>query len=224
MIVFIPIAFHGAGEKIVLNHYAVQISKKILNNTTRLNSGNEYLLTENCNLERIKWFNLILNNGASQENQLGKYAGELLVHSPLYMRMLRILYPTDQILAQMAVEAYPMETLPLYWLSESMGPKTTPEKKPIYEKILSLNPKDGVAWRYLGIILIAEKNIPSAINAHIQSCINFDPGLNGCYNAGKLLEQEGNFQEAIYYYRLSRWPPSQDAADLLEAELSSQNP
>jgi len=224
LIVFLPIAFHGVGENIGLNHYAIQTSKNVLCNSSRINSKKEIYFPENIDSVRVNWLNIILLKNSSQEHEFDRKVEKIITHSPLYMRMLRILYPTDQILAQLAVDAYPMETIPLYWLSECMGVKTTPEKKPIFEKILAINPKDGVAWRYLGIIFIAEKNIPAAIDAHIKSCNNGDPGVNGCYNAGRLFEQEGQFEEAIYYYRLSRWKPSQEAANRLEAELSSQNP
>lgn len=144
--------------------------------------------------------------------------------SELYVHMLSKLYPENLELANLAVRANPNEVTPYYWVIYAKDPSLREIPKVAVQKILSINSKEGLAWRYLGLIYLKEGNILAAIDAHINSCNNGDPGVNGCVNAGRLLEQEGKFEEAIYYYRKSLWQPSQDAADRLEAELSTQNP
>lgn len=147
-------------------------------------------------------------------------ASRLIACSSTSMRMLWSIYPSEPALANLAVQLYPGQAAPLYWLISVTDPQITDQSKPLIEEILRINPRDGLAWRYLGIILIQEDDIQGAIEAHIHSCYNGDPGSNGCYNAGRLLEQEGRYEEALYYYRLSRWPVSQQAADDLEARLN----
>lgn len=168
----------------------------------------------------IKWLQIstIKENNEFQERYIE--INELLDCSYLHMRMIRNKFPDNQGLAGQAAFLYPNDTAPLYWLIEASDPEITEKSKNIVQRILNINPKDGLAWRYLGIIYIKQGDIPGAIDAHINSCFNGDPGVNGCYNAGRLLEQEGKFEEALYYYRLSSWSVSKENANRLEAELS----
>lgn len=204
-----------------LNQNAVNFTKVSFGDKNKNQLGNTYLNVKVPLLEcHFHWIELSLNSGPqsySSNNQIGE---NMVRCSKVFMRMVRFRYPLERNLAELAVQMYPDDTFPLYWLAESMGKKTTPEKKPIFERILAINPKDGVAWRYMGIIYVTEKNIPAAIQAHINSCMYGDPGSNGCFNAGVLFEQIGDYENALYYYRLSRWIKSQEAADMLEAKLS----
>ncbi len=148
----------------------------------------------------------------------------LMSCSILHLRMLSRLYPEKLELANVAIHLYPDEVTPYYWLVIAIDPSLREIPKEAVQKILSINPKDGLAWRYLGLIYLKEGNISASIDAHINSCNNGDPGSHGCYNAGRLLEKEGRYEEAIYYYRLSRHDFIRANADRLEAELTSQNP
>jgi len=173
--------------------------------------------TLNCHL---RWFELVLKYRQQPVNPDDPIFGEVISCSPLQMRMLRKMFPSSLTLAQIASSAYPGDPYPLYWIIEITDPGISVQSKPLIEKILSIDPTEGVAWRYLGIIYLKEGNIPAAIDAHINCCLNGDPGVNGCYNAGRLLEEQGNYNEALYYYRLSRWPTSQQVADRLEIIIS----
>ena len=208
-----------------LNNEAINISK--LSYGASMNTHPKIIFESvnknslNCHFQ---WLGLSLYSESQSFTPNNLIVENLIKCSIVNMQMIRIRYPTEQNFAEMAVHTYPGESFPLYWLSDCIGKGFTSEKKPILERILRINPKDGVAWRILGLIYIEEKNIPEAIQAHINSCNNGDPGSNGCYHAGRLLEQEGKYKEASYFYRLSRWKPSQDAADRLEAELLLKNP
>ena len=140
------------------------------------------------------------------------------------MRMLLRLYSENQELASMAVLRYPEDTASLYWLIWATDPAiSNNESKPIIQKILSMTPNDGLAWRYLGIILIREGDIQGAIDAHINCCNNGDPGSNGCYNAGRLYEQIGDYENAIKYYSFSKNEGYRANADRLEELLAGSD-
>jgi len=87
---------------------------------------------------------------------------------------------------------------------------------------LLLDPKDGLRWRELGD-LMRPKDPQSAIQAYLQSCFNGDPGLNGCWLAGKTAEEIGEYENAINYYRYSRWPNAHNRADQLELQMNAPN-
>jgi hypothetical protein len=52
--------------------------------------------------------------------------------------------------------------------------------------------------------------------AFLNCCYFGDPGKNVCWNAGRVSEEQGNFQQAIEYYRLSRWEMALERAKVLE--------
>jgi len=65
------------------------------------------------------------------------------------------------------------------------------------------------------------KKLLTAQDAYSQFCHHGDPGSNGCYNAGRIYEETGDYSEALHYYRLSRWSESLRRADELEARLAA---
>ena len=224
LLILLPIAIINLKEIASLNIFSIQKSKSVLvGNQVSHSIQVDKQIKSNINLFHRKWLNQISNNYGSANGTQPNQLEELINYSPLYMHMIKNIFPTSRAFAELAITSYPDDTIPLYWLIDSMVDKTTVDKKRIYEKILSLNPKDGVAWRHLGLIYIAEKNIPAAIDAHIKSCYNGDPGSNGCYNAGRLLEQEGRYEEAISFYRLSRHDFIRANADRLEEFLAGSD-
>jgi hypothetical protein len=63
--------------------------------------------------------------------------------------------------------------------------------------------------------------LEQAANAYLNCCLNGDPGSNGCYGAGCMMERLGNLPQAIaYYYRLSCWEEAQNRADELERQAN----
>jgi len=212
-------------DLIQLNSKAVQLIKSI--NASSKSISTSYIDFQinnqpvNCHTH---WLTLIQIYQSENFDENGTLSRNTLSCSLLNARMLNILFPSSLNLAQLAIEVYPGQAFPLYWLYQSIEPKNSAASKQVLEEILLLNSADGLAWRYLAIILNKDGNIQSAIEANINSCLNGDPGSNGCYNAGLLLEQQGELEDAIYYYRLSRHEPYHVNADRLEAELLQQNP
>lgn len=90
-----------------------------------------------------------------------------------------------------------------------------------YYELLLLRPHDGVYWRELGDLL-REHDPNAAIEAYLQSCRNGDPGSNGCYRAGLTAESQGDYENAIQYYRYSKWEGALKRAVELEAQLETQ--
>jgi len=144
---------------------------------------------------------------------------ELLSCSPVYMDMIRDLAPTNAALATEAHALYPDLAGPLYWLAESKGGYAEPLNLPLYQQIVSEHPYEGLAWCYIGFLSERAGDLQAALDARINCCYNGDPGSNGCYNAGRLLEGKQQYQEAIRYYRLSKWGPSQEAANKLAEKI-----
>ena len=82
-------------------------------------------------------------------------------------------------------------------------------------------PGDGVRWSYLAYLL-SETDPQAAFEAFLRSCNLDDPGAHGCYGAGRMMEQLGDPQRAIEYYRRSHFEKALARADELEARLSGK--
>jgi tetratricopeptide (TPR) repeat protein len=213
------------GQEILrLNVHSLQVVKasfdpaEISNPVTRSISISDPTL--NCHL---RWFELLLKYRQQPVDSDDPIFGEVISCSSLIMRMLRKMYPMNLELAKLSALTYPDQTFPLYWIFDITNSPINPNSRDLIEKIIELNPKEGLAWRYLGLIYLQEGNISEAISAHINSCLNGDPGFHGCHGAGSLLEQEGEYDQAIYFYRLSRWQVSQQKADDLEKRITKGN-
>ena len=88
----------------------------------------------------------------------------------------------------------------------------------LYRQGLQHKPHDGVRWRELGDLL-SRTDPRAALEAYLESCYNGDPGSNGCYGAGRMMEKLGDPQQAIEYYRRSHWEGALNRADELEKQL-----
>jgi len=93
----------------------------------------------------------------------------------------------------------------------------------LYRQTLQFRQNDGVRWRELGDLL-RERDPQAAIQAYLQSCYNLDPGLNGCYRAGRTAEKLGDLQAAVRYYRLSKSSSALGRADKLEEQIRNALP
>lgn len=147
--------------------------------------------------------------------------------SPEYISLLSLLTPQQREWALASIEYYPFAADSWLWLAHTYLDPTNPGVSqplaesdlakiiPLYEKALQIAPYDGIAWRELGDLL-AESDPQAAIEAYLNSCYNGDPGSNGCYRAGLTAESLGAYQDAIDYYRMSRWAGAHEKADQLE--------
>jgi tetratricopeptide (TPR) repeat protein len=136
--------------------------------------------------------------------------------------MVQSIYPNDFILATKANYIYPNNKPFLFWLFDST--ESNENRKKILNKILSLDSEDANVLTLLGIVYWENNEKEEAMEFYKQSCKINDRKGNGCYYVARTYELFGDIEKAIYYYRLSYWPPSWEKADQLEAELSTQNP
>ncbi|MHB8132782.1 MAG: tetratricopeptide repeat protein [Anaerolineaceae bacterium] len=205
-----------------LNNFAIYSVKSIIIRTVP--SYTE--LTSNFNNCHFLWLESVSNR--NDFTSLVDFV-DLLNCSYIYVPFVYSKFPYQVSLAKIAVDRFPKEIDPLFWLAESNllneinsnSFLIEESNKEIFLKILSMNPKEGLAWCKLGNIYNKEGDIEKAINSFSQCCKNYDPGMNGCVNAGRLLEAQGDYIDAINYYRLSIWQLSQKEADRLEAQLVS---
>jgi hypothetical protein len=157
-----------------------------------------------------------------------------LACSSNYLSFFLALKIDNQKLAEESTLLYPESPYSWFWYADTLTDKAslddwTKPSNPLdldrlvlaYRKGLSLDPGNGLRWRRLGDILHVS-DPQAAIQAYLQSCYHGDPGVNGCYRAGLTAEKLGDLENAVAYYRLSKWSGSLEQADRLEQQLQEQ--
>ena len=207
-----------------LNRMAIRTSKKILGNDTQeLQSISSKKIAKNNLTCHMKWlsFNPVINKTSLDKKD--KLVNELLECSLLHVNFLRFNFPSDMELAQKALLIYPEAPGIIFWLADGIE-KDDPElAENLYRIIVDSNPSDSVSWHRLANLVARKGNIDEAIIYNINSCLNNDIGSNGCSGAARLLEQQGRYEEAIYYYRRSRHDFIRANADRLEELLAGSD-
>jgi tetratricopeptide (TPR) repeat protein len=165
------------------------------------------------------WFRGWVANRLGQEGERDLAWGVTIRCLPQYILMLRILAPQNQALAELAVQEQPAAAEAWFWLANLRVKQSADEAIELYQRGLDLKPQDGLRWRELGDLWLTTNQPQSALEAYLQSCYHGDPGSNGCYGAGRIVEDMGDFQTAIRYYRLSRWSGAHERAAQLEQQL-----
>ena len=143
-----------------------------------------------------------------------------LTCSPGSLPILRIILPQDVDLAMAAVQRYPHTSQAWFWLGEAIAPTNPLGARQAYLRTVELSPHHALAWCRLGRDYKQEGDLERAAAAFLNCCENGDPGSNGCYGVGRIMEELGKPQEAINYYRRSRWEGAQKRADELEKQRS----
>jgi tetratricopeptide (TPR) repeat protein len=164
---------------------------------------------------RVHWL-LAMSIPASQVDELWSAQKAAIECDPNNILFLHTLYPENGSLAQAAVAIQPEFPEGWFWLAE-----LTPdfdEQLALYAHGLELGPTDGLRWREYGDLL-APGDPQAAMQAYLQSCLNGDPGFNGCWRAGKQAENLGEIELAIEHYRLSGWAVARQRAAELQLQL-----
>jgi tetratricopeptide (TPR) repeat protein len=139
--------------------------------------------------------------------------------SPVYLSLVQAVLPADPELARLAAQHYPESSKAWFWLGEASAPTDPLLARHAYLATVALSPHKGLAWCRLGLNYVQNSEIEKASEAWLNCCLNGDPGSNGCYGAGLMMEQLGNLPQAIAYYRLSHWEGALKRAQELEASL-----
>ena len=167
---------------------------------------------------RANWLRGFVARSLQQDSIRDSAWREAARCSPDLIRLLYIAEPAHASLADLVVRDHPENAEAWFWLAGIRAQDMPDEGIELYRKGLTISPHDGRRWKLLGDLLVGyDPN--AAINAYLQSCLNGDPGYNGCWRAGQIAEQSGEFENALRYYRYSHWEVALNHAAELEAQL-----
>jgi len=139
--------------------------------------------------------------------------------SPQNLYVLQPILPQDKEMALLATQIYPASADAWFWLGEALAPGDRLAARQAYLRTVTLSAHHSWAWCRLGYDFEQDGELETALDDFLNCCYSGDPGSNGCYGAGRMMERLGNLQQAIAYYRLSRWEGSLKRADELEKQL-----
>jgi tetratricopeptide (TPR) repeat protein len=125
----------------------------------------------------------------------------------------------DENMLRMIVSQNPSNPAALFALADVVNQHNSKEAASLYEQVVLNDPSNGLAWCSLGRLHNRDKQLNKAVDDFFNCCRNGDPGSNGCYNAGRMMEQLGDPQKAIEYYRLSQSQGALKRADELEKQI-----
>jgi tetratricopeptide (TPR) repeat protein len=137
-----------------------------------------------------------------------------------YLSLIQAVLPEDLEIARLATQQYPENSKAWYWLGQASAPTDPFAAQQAYLRTLTLDPHNDWAWYRVGRNYELNGEFEMAGEAYLKCCLNGDPGSNGCWGAGRMMEKLGNLQQAIEYYRLSRWEKALERAQELEKQLS----
>ena len=136
--------------------------------------------------------------------------------SPEYLSLVQALLPEDTGMAWTATRQYPDNSKAWFWLGDVTAPTDPMAARQAYLHTVALSAPHGLAWCRLGVNYEVKGELEKASEAYLNCCSYGDPGSNGCYGAGRMMERIGNPQLAIEYYRLSYWEGALKRAQELE--------
>ena len=224
LLIIVLITSISGYEYFLLNRFSLDVVKNIFAFSDKSQPFVINADSSNKNLYcHFKWltFDPVVNKTPFDKND--QVVDELLNCSLLHVYFIRIFAPTDMALAQKASLIYPEDPGILFWLADGIEKDDPDQAEQLFRRIVELQPSNGRAWHRLGRLVEQRGLVSEAIFCFHNSCVNNDPGNHGCLNAGRLLEQEGRYEKAIYYYRLSRLASIRANADRLEEFLAGSD-
>jgi tetratricopeptide (TPR) repeat protein len=138
-----------------------------------------------------------------------------------YVSLLGAIQPASYADATLAVARYPDDPDAWFWLGETAQAVAPQAALAAYSRVVQLEPSNGLAWCRLGLRYQVTGQLQAAVEAYLSCCRNGDPGSNGCYGAGAIMEKLGDPRLAVEYYRLSKYEGAQKRADELESQLGA---
>lgn len=225
LLVFIP--WPHLASAFTLNLVAAQTLQTVLPEAHPLVQLASSFASASC---RGSWFQGFIAQAQVDEPSRAAAWKAAIDCDPHYIVLLHKMLPDEVAFASYAAQVQHSSAESWFWLAEVRGgfanyvfhnlnDAKRDEVIALLRIGLALNPRDGLRWRELGDVL-RRVDPQAAIDAYLQSCFNGDPGWNGCWRAGQTAEQLGEIENAIQYYRYSRWEGARDRADQLEAQLS----
>ncbi len=169
----------------------------------------------------LHWYEGLLYNAQPQPQARDTAWGSLLGCTDRFALFMPSLAPGNSSLAHEMIKRRPASPVGYFWLAEMVTADDPSAAIAWYEQGLKLAPEDGRRWGLLGDLLV-DVEPDAALVAYLQACQNGDSGANGCLRAGSLAEKQGRIDDAISYYRLSKYSGAQERADELERAVSGQ--
>ena len=163
------------------------------------------------------WLDAISDHHAGLEPTLSNWRA-IMQCDATYINLVQTIYPRDHAIAAQAVDLYPYSARVWLWLGVTeLSPV---EAMQSFQKTVSLEPDNGLAWCYLGGTYEAASKLTDAVTAYLACCRLGDPGVNGCWGAGRNYEKLGDLPAAIAAYQRSTWPPALQRAAELKNQLA----
>jgi len=134
-----------------------------------------------------------------------------------YVELLHARSPMNVGFAEKAIRYQPDSAVAWFWMGELTRTDDPDQSIAYYQHGLSLDPHDGLHACQLGSLLRSSDRL-AAREAYGTCCFNGDPGFNGCYNAGIMANEDGDWETAIRLYRSSHWSFALALADELESQ------
>lgn len=171
---------------------------------------------------RVQWMLGLTSRALQETTQKESAVLAALECSPDYLPLVMATEPNSKSLSWRAVQIYPDHPDDYFWLAEQIQSLDPTRAQALYLHVTQIEPRNGLAWCRLGR-LMRGKDDAAALHALTQCCYNGDPGSNGCYNAGYLMEQYGDYASALNYYHLSRLVEARDREYYIVNLLNIQN-
>ena len=212
-----------AGQRHILEHAlgCSQINISIIRAVLPLDKDMALLATQLYPDSSESWFWLGDSIAPTDPLRARQAYSRVLASSRKNISILRTVLPFDKDMALLATQLYPDSSESWFWLGDSIGGwRDLLGARQAYLHAIALSPHNSMAWCGLGYNYEINNEFEKSSEAYLNCCSYGDPGSNGCYGAGRMMEQLGDPQQAIEYYRRSRWEGSLNRADELENQLS----
>lgn len=136
-----------------------------------------------------------------------------------YLPILLATQPRSRSLAEQAALLYPNNAQVWLWLGDIITSTDLPQALQAYQNATEVNSTNGLAWCRLGRSLESLNQPQKSAEAYLNCCRLGDPGVNGCWGAGRMYEKLSDVSSAIEAYRHSTWSTALQRADVLEKQL-----
>ena len=190
----------------------------------RLGKGNRTeirITTNKCEPTRQWYAGYLAHLGGSKQRRDSLWLARLEEKAPPIAYMRRHV-PRSLTLSSEALQRYPHRAEVQFWVADAMLSTDTSAAVTRYLAGLSLDSSDGLAWLHLGDALIQTDTV-GAFEAYRNACFHNDPGLNGCYRAGKTALLLGDTATAISLFETSAWVEANALADSLKRHFEHGN-
>ena len=174
--------------------------------------------------ERKVWFLALMADHLEDDEVAEDYLKQYLINGgPEALSLAHSTFPEDIGLAQFAVDSNPDQAEAWSWLGDRFRIQGDNENAlQSYQNSVVADTAHWQSWCWIGF-LKRETDLQAAQQAYRSCCRFGDNSANGCYHAGWVSEQLGDYSSALEFYSLS--DPEATARLILEhPELQSNYP